>query len=435
MHIYFSGIGGTGIGPLALIAKEAGNKVSGSDKQSSAYTEYLIKQGISVHIGQKDDSNIDKVNEIEPIDWFVYSSALPLENPNHPELVFVQNNNIKHSKRDEYLSKFLIDNKLKLLAAAGTHGKTTTTAMLVWIFKQLNIPISYSVGAKTNFCAMGKYNKKSEYFIYECDEFDKNFLSFKPYRSIISSLDWDHHEIYKTREDYKDAFKQFINQSSKTYLYYNVSKYLNINKNDKLICVLKQNDFITKQLTLAGQHNRDNARLCIELISNLLNIESSKLIPILNSFPGTSRRFEKLAQNIYSDYAHTPEEISATIQLAKELSSNILVVYEPLTNRRQHHMKQQYKYVFNGVDQLIWLPSYLAREDKDQIILSPQQLIKYINDPSIARPAIKNTTLYNTIKDYAQNKGIVLLLAGGGGGSLDEWARKMLTNNITNPTE
>ena len=95
MHIYFSGIGGTGIGPLAIIAKEAGNKVSGSDKQSSAYTEYLIKQGIDVHVGQKDDSYINKVNNENPIEWFVYSSALPLENPNHPELVFVKNNNIK----------------------------------------------------------------------------------------------------------------------------------------------------------------------------------------------------------------------------------------------------------------------------------------------------------------------------------------------------
>lgn len=428
MHIYFSGIGGTGIGPLALIAKEAGNKVSGSDKQSSAYTEYLIKQGIDVHIGQKDDSYINKVNNEEPVEWFVYSSALPLENPNHPELVFVKNNNIKYSKRDEFLSKFLINNKLKLLAAAGTHGKTTTTAMLVWVFKQLKIPISYSVGAKTNFCAMGHYSKNSEYFVYECDEFDKNFLSFKPYRSIISSLDWDHHEIYKTREDYKNAFIQFINQSSKTYLYYNVSKYLNINKQDKLVCSVKQNDSITKQLSLAGQHNRDNARLCIELISDLLNIEPNKLIPILNKFPGTSRRFEQIATNIYSDYAHTPEEISATIQLSKELSNNILVIYEPLTNRRQHHMKLQYKNTFNGIKQLLWLPSYLAREDNKQPILSPQQLIENLNNPNIAKPAIKNTALYETIKNHAQNNGIVLLLAGGGGGSLDEWARKMFAN-------
>lgn len=271
-------------------------------------------------------------------------------------------------------------------------------------------------------------NKKSEYFIYECDEFDKNFLSFKPYRSIISSLDWDHHEIYKTREDYKNAFIQFINQSSKAYLYYNVSKYLNINKQDKLVCSVKQNDSITKQLSLAGQHNRDNARLCIELISNLLNIEPSKLIPILNKFPGTSRRFEQIATNIYSDYAHTPEEISATIQLAKELSNNILVVYEPLTNRRQHHMKLQYKNTFNGINQLLWLPSYLAREDNKQPILSPQQLIENLNNTNIAKPAIKNTALYKTIKDHAQNNGMVLLLAGGGGGSLDEWARKMFAN-------
>ena len=383
-------MGGTGIGPLALIAKEAGNIVSGSDKQSSTYTKYLAKQDIQIHIGQQDDTFISKINKENPIDWFVYSSALPLENPNHPELLFVKNNGIKYSKRDEYLSKFLDKNKLKLLAVAGTHGKTTSTAMLVWAFKQLNIPISYSVGAKTNFCAMGHYDKKSEYFIYECDEFDKNFLSFSPYRSIIASLDWDHHEIYKTRIDYKNAFIQFINQSKKTFLYSNIGAYLGINTSNKNICLVEQNNSVNKQLTLAGQHNRDNATLCIELISDLLKIKPDTLIPIFNMFPGTSRRFEQIAKNIYSDYAHTPEEIRATIQLAKELSNNILVVYEPLTNRRQHHMKLQYKNTFTGIDKLLWLPSYLAREDSKQAILTPQQLISYLNNPSIAKPAKKD---------------------------------------------
>src|SRR6187402_813150 len=164
MHIYFSGIGGTGIGPLALIAKQAGYEVSGSDKQDSTYIEYLRENGLNdICIGQT-GAEIAEMNAKKPIDWFVYSSALPKENPNHPELVFVRENGIKATKRDEFINEFLKQTGLKMIAIAGTHGKTTTTAMTIWMFKQLNIPISYSVGAKLSFGEMGEFDAESEYF-------------------------------------------------------------------------------------------------------------------------------------------------------------------------------------------------------------------------------------------------------------------------------
>src|ERR1700743_875876 len=100
MHIYFSGIGGAGIGPLAQIAHQAGYQVSGSDKQDSQYIQYLKKHGITdIHIGQRGQA-IAKLHDVHPIDWFVYTSALPLENPNAPELIFCHEQDIKTSKRD-----------------------------------------------------------------------------------------------------------------------------------------------------------------------------------------------------------------------------------------------------------------------------------------------------------------------------------------------
>ena len=132
MHIFFSGIGGTAIGPLALIAKQAGYSVSGSDKQDSQYIEYLKKHGVSdITIGQTRD-DIARAHEKQPIDWFVYTSALPLENPDAPELAFCREKNIKTSKRDELLNVIIQEKKLKLIAVAGTHGKTTTTGMERW---------------------------------------------------------------------------------------------------------------------------------------------------------------------------------------------------------------------------------------------------------------------------------------------------------------
>src|SRR5688500_15402306 len=116
MHIFFSGIGGTGIGPLALIAKQAGYEVSGSDKQESQYVDYLRHHGINdIHIGQT-EAAIASVHQARPVDWYVYSSALPKENPDHPELRFVESQGIKHSKRDEFLNRILEEKDLKLVA-------------------------------------------------------------------------------------------------------------------------------------------------------------------------------------------------------------------------------------------------------------------------------------------------------------------------------
>src|SRR3989344_3611042 len=154
MHIFFSGIGGTGIGPLALIAKQAGYHVSGSDEKSSQYIEYLRKNGMSdIHIGQTNEQ-IAAVNTKRPIDWFVHSSAI---DPGSPEMMFCQQSNIKISKRDELLNKIITEKNLKLVAIAGTHGKTSSTAMAIWLFKQLGMPISYSVGAKISFGDMGHF--------------------------------------------------------------------------------------------------------------------------------------------------------------------------------------------------------------------------------------------------------------------------------------
>lgn len=151
MHIYFSGIGGAGISSLALMAKQAGYEVSGSDKQDNHNLHYLREKGvINTHIGQSWDQ-IDKVHAAKPIDWFVYSSALPMEQPDADELRFCKEKNIKATKRDEFLNQLLEKKGLKMIAVAGTHGKTTTTAMAVWLFKELGVPVSYSVAGNISF--------------------------------------------------------------------------------------------------------------------------------------------------------------------------------------------------------------------------------------------------------------------------------------------
>lgn len=421
MHIYFSGIGGTAIGPLALIAKQAGYEVSGSDKQDSQYIQYLREHGITdIHIGQTSEQ-IASVHNAKPIDWFVYSSALPLENPHHPELKFCEENGIRTSKRDELLNQIITDKHLKLIAVAGTHGKTTTTAMAIWLFKQLGIPVSYSVGAKISYGEMGEFAGENSYFVYEADEFDRNFLAFHPEVSLITGVDWDHHEIFPTREDYKTAFRQFLDQSSHAAIWQKDLGYLGGTPGPNEVIITDN----LPGLTLLGAVNRADATLVIQAFRNFGVAETSEqeLVDIMNHFPGLNRRFERIVEGLYSDYAHTTEKIKGALQTASEASKNVVVVYEPLTDRRQHFIKDGYKDLFKDVKHLYWVPSYLAREDPNQAVLSPVELINYMDNKDIAEPAELHEHLKQQIQKHLAAGDLVLCLSGGGGGSLDEWLR------------
>lgn len=430
MHIFFSGIGGAGISPLALIAHQAGFQVSGLDKQNSRTIEYLNQHGITdTYIGQGSEQ-IAKVHENNPIDWFVYSSAVILENPDSSELKFCQDNGIKYSKRDEFLNYLIEQKKLSLVAVAGTHGKSTTTAMIIWLFTQLGIPISYSLGAKIGFGDSGHFDPKSKYFVYEADEFDYNFLSFRPEVSLISGVTWDHHEIFKTRGEYKSAFRRFIDQSSKVYIHSEDKNYLELGSDEKLAIT---DETKLDSITLAGKYNRMDALLSSEAVSFITGISFNKIIEIVNKFPGLSRRMEQIIPNLYSDYAHTPEKIRGAMNVAREMAEvnrqNIYVIYEPLTNRRQHYIKDQYNDSFEGAKHIYWIPSYLAREDSALPVLNPSDLITFLPDPTIASAAEMNTDLITTIKGLLDEGAMVVALNGGGGGGLDEWLRSNFKNN------
>lgn len=427
MHIFFSGIGGTAIGPLALIAKQAGYTVSGSDKQESQYIDYLRKHGITdIAIGQDREQIAARHNAL-PIDWFVYSSAVAIENPNAPELAFCREQTIKTSKRDELLNLILQDKKLKLIAVAGTHGKTTATAMTIWLFKQLGVAISYSVGAKISFGDMGQYVEGSEYFVYEADEFDRNFLAFEPHLSLITGVSWDHHEIFPTRVDYQDAFREFIEQSAHTYVWQEDAEYLDLEDGESLTCLASDNSEIEK-LTLKGLYNRLDAWLAIQAVQRTTGASLPKLIDFINHFPGLQRRMEQLRPSLYSDYAHTPEKIrgamSVALEMATETNQSLVVIYEPLTNRRQHYMLDDYKDCFDGAAHVYWTPSYLAREDPAQRIIPPEELIAHLSDPSVAEPAKLDDTLKAKIQKHLDAGDMVVGMVGGGGNSLDEWLRK-----------
>ncbi len=434
MHIYFSGIGGAGIGPLAEIALQAGWEVSGSDKTTSSYIDYLKKVGIKdIYINQSYEQ-IAKVHAEHPIDWLVYSSALPIEQPNAPEIRFAEENAIRHSKRNEFINHIIAERKLSLVAIAGTHGKTTTTALVVWLCSQHKIPLSYLLPAKTSFAPMGHCQNNSQFFVIEADEFDRNFLSFSPWLSVITGVSWDHHEIYPSRESYKQAFIDFIGQSEQTLIWQTDADYLGLD-NTKF-AVQDENKPQIDKILLKGRYNRYDGWMALQVMLRICDLPIEQLIASINLFPGLSRRMEEIIPGLYSDYAHTPEKIRAAMSVAKEIAQisgkNIVIVYEPLTNRRQHYMINDYKDCFDGANQVYWLPSYLAREDPSQRILPPSELITHLPDPTIATPALKNQNLKIIINDHLSRGDMVVAMSGGGGDSLDDWLRKNFYTAKTN---
>lgn len=426
MHIFFSGIGGAGIGPLALVAKQAGYEVSGSDKQDSQYIEYLKKQGIAnISIGQTAE-NIAAEHERQPIDWYVYSSAVAIEQPDGPEFTFCREQNIHMSKRDELLNQIIEDKQLKLIAIAGTHGKTTTTAMTIWLLKQLGKSMGYILPAKSSFAEMGAYESGAEYFVYEADEFDRNFLSFQPYLSLITGVDWDHPDVYPTREDYYAAFREFLEQSERAVLWDADAERLKIDSADAQI-VLMDDDPAIQTVTLAGLVNRQNAWQVANAVHDLTKRPLEELVGRLNKFPGVARRFEQIIPGLYTDYAHTPPKIRGALQLAREVAGkDVVVVYEGLHNTRQHFMREDLYNLFDSVKKLYIVPSYLAREDESLRLLTPDDLKLLLSTQAqtVTEAAALDENLRATIIRHLEAGDTVVCLTAGGGHSLDEWLRR-----------
>lgn len=412
MNIYFSGIGGVGLGPLAEIALDAGHTVVGSDHIKNTTTKRLVERGVKMSDDQT-GKFLQESHEKNPINWFIYTSGLPI---GHAELELAKKLGITTSKRDELLVHIIADTGLKLIAVAGTHGKTTTTALMVWALKQLGVRVSYSVGTTMAFGPSGHYDPMSEYFVYECDEFDRNFLNFHPELSLITSIDYDHPDTYPTPEDYVTAFRQFVTQSDGSIMWQRDAEQLGELQNAWLL-----GDHDIAEVSLFGEHNRRNANIVIKALERLEI--SGDYIEAVNSFPGVDRRFEKLATNIYSDYGHHPAEIAATLQLASEHSDNIVLVYQPHQNIRQHELRNTYTDCFEQASVVYWLPTYLTREDPVLPVLTPEELMQNVTNRQAVHVAEMDEQLWDSIQKAREHGALVLFM---GAGSIDQWVREKL---------
>lgn len=394
--VYFIGIGGIGISALAKWAKARGMEVSGvNDEESPATLDPLKELGIQVSL--KADVYAEALAEA---DMYVYSDAWTNRGPEILESARKTDKPVLSYA--EALGVFAKD--YKVIAISGTHGKTTTTAMVADILIDAGLDPTVIIGSfvkkfNSNFRA-----GKSEYLVVEADEYNRHMLQLHPYIGAITNIEADHLDYYKDLDDIKKAFDQFLAQSE--------------NK------ILDYEEYLSRvpKLSVPGEHNRKNAALALA-ISKVLDIDENISRKSLENFQGTWRRLEKRGETIagtiiYDDYAHHPTEVKASIEALRELypSGNykITIVFQPHLYSRTKTLFGDFTKAFRGADQIILLPIYFAREDPDESISSGKlaEAICQNGDKAIAFTDFELAEEYLRGQTFGENDIFVTMGAG-----------------------
>ena len=373
-NVHFIGIGGIGISAVARMMLHDGKVVTGQDMQDGQVVEELIKAGIEVKIGQSYDNIPDDT------DLIVYTIAIDTYDKDLADKIKSQTK-IRVRSYPQMLD--IISRDKYTIAVSGTHGKTTTTAMIAQVLSDNgNDPTvivgSLLVGSKSNFIA-----GKSDYFVVEACEYRRSFLNINPKILVITNIDEDHLDYYKDIEDIKSAFHEMVMKLPS-------DGFVICDPDDKNIAdvikdinakVINYKQFFNENLKLKipGIHNKKDAACAIASLSTL-NISKEISEKYLANFPGTWRRFEfkgKLKNGVfvYDDYAHHPTEIMATLEGFRELYPKkegwkIHVIFQPHLFSRTKLLLNEFAESFKDTDEVIILPIYYAREEDDGTISS-----------------------------------------------------------------
>lgn len=402
-HVHCIGIGGIGLSALARYCHAHGARVTGSDGSLSKITEDLKKEGIVIHIGH------DAQNVEEGTDLIIYSIAVKDTNP---ELRIAKERGITCMTYPEALG--MLTQEYTTIAVCGTHGKTTTTAMLASMFKACGKNPTVIVGSLLSDGGTNFIQGDSEYLIVEACEYRRSFLNLHPTHIIVTNIDADHLDYYKDLADIKSAFQEFTDKLPE-------NGSLITHADVELITSAKKinADYIDAsniELTVLGEHNKKNAQLALAL-SDSLGFDQAEARKGLLAFRGTWRRLEYKGIwhdiAMYDDYGHHPTEIQATLQALREKyphgKYNLIAVFQPHLYSRTKLLLDDFAVSFSDADKICILPIYAAREQDDETISSEDLVEKTTN-------AIYMET-FDEIKKYVLGKphyNTVLVTIGAG---------------------
>lgn len=440
-HIHLIGIGGTGLSAIARVLLDKGYTVSGSDQAASPLFNSINNAGATAFIGHHPDN-------ILGADLVIRSSAIPEDNP---EIAAAHTAGIPVLKRSEFLDELTQDKEV--LAVAGSHGKTTTSAMLIWILTQLGLDPSYIAGGEVKQLQSNAHAGSGPHFVIEADEYDHMFLGLSPKIAIVTNIEHDHPDLFPTREDYRQAFKAFLERlrhdgvallcfdDLETNALAQVIKSTGINilsygsnpdDNYRAIEITTPGGEIRFSLTyrngnhneqnlgevtlsIPGHHNTLNAAAALAAIHQL-GLSVSDAINALESFTGAGRRFEVLGSIndmvVIDDYGHHPTEIAATIKAARRHypDHRIWAVWQPHTFSRTKMLETEFIQALDLADRVIVLKVYAARE-KDPAYSSKR----------VAESIQKHKAIYQAEFDSAESyllrhlspKDVVIVFSAG----------------------
>jgi UDP-N-acetylmuramate--alanine ligase len=398
-HVHFIGIGGSGLSAIARLLLESGYMVSGSDRALTPFADDVRKAGAKVFVGHHP-------RNIAGADSVVMSSAISADNP---EVQAAKRSGIPVYKRADFLGQ-LMENKTGI-AIAGTHGKTTTTAMTAWVLHELGRDPSFIVGGVMNDLGVNAHAGKSNLFVIEADEYDYMFLGLKPRIEVVTSIEHDHPDLFPTLESMYLAFEKFVDllpedgtlivcsenpntaalmsharKLGRNIIAYGVEREQTINSplwvvgrdvkpnqrggfDFEALSNLNSggSDPVRVSLQVPGKHNVQNA-LAVLAIIDLLGLSREDAAQVLGEFTGTGRRFQLRGEikgiSIFDDYAHHPTEIKATLAGARARypKQRIWAVWQPHTYSRTQTLFLEFARSFKDADEVIVTEVYAARE-------------------------------------------------------------------------
>lgn len=364
MKIFCVGVGGIGLSALARYYVHHGHTVSGSDTSQSELIETLRSEGVTVFFGHEASHITDD------IDMIVHTIAISEKNP---EYMRAQALGIICKTYPEALGE--ITKEKKTIAVCGTHGKTTTTAMLYYALTSCGVHPTVIIGSLIGAVGTNFIHGDSEWMIVEACEYRRSFLQLHPTHVIVTNIDNDHLDYYKDLNEIHSAFQSFADKVPS-------NGYLVTHANVTLTTAGKSinADHVDKEkveLTVPGNHNRENAQLILALVESL-ELDAKKARLGLKEFPGTWRRLEYKGTYtgaiLYDDYGHHPTEIRATLQALREKYKDgkykLVVIFQPHLYSRTKLLRYDFSQAFTLADKILVLPIYAAREPFDDSISS-----------------------------------------------------------------
>ncbi len=455
IKIHFIGIGGIGMSGIAELMLDLGYKIQGSDITINKNIERLIKRGIKFYKGHNK-------NNIKKISAAVFSSAIK---KNNPELLECEKLAIPVISRAEMLAELM--KFKKSIAVAGSHGKTTTTSLVGSILDSAKFDPTIINGGIINSYSKNNRLGKGEWMIVEADESDGSFLRLPHEINIITNIDTEHLDFYKTERNLFSAFYNFIhnlpfygysilcidnsnvkklskNIKTRKIITYSKNKDSDIKivstNNDKGVIISKFTLLFKKgiikningkynfKLSLLGDHNILNATAAI-IASLLCGVPMNKISNSLSTFQGVKRRFSFLGKisksSIYDDYAHHPSEIEASYQIAKQISrKKIIVIFQPHRYSRTSLLLNDFIKVLKKIDILYVLDIYDAGEKPIRNINSKNLVNKIKNKNKNVFYLNKKAKIKKTLEPYFNDNNTIVFM---GAGSITYLAQSLFT--------